>query len=307
MQELSEKLTFTLDQELGGDAGGAVPDVVQVLPSGKVDPKGKTSFVVDEEAKGLILSAFEKCATDLVVDYEHQSLSGSEAPAAGWIKGLDDRGEDGLWAKVQWTERAVGYLKNREYRYLSPVVLIRKKDCRAVELLGAALTNLPAIDGMKPVVNTVRPLAGEEVTRLEDKYRDMYKEVLKLVDLPEDSGIEEVRARVEAISSIDGYVPLHEHEALKETIKIREAEAVVKEALTAGRLTPALMPWARVYAMRDPEGFAEFMSKAGPAVPFGTYIDEKVPSIGQAQRTVNGLLGVSDALFLRCGHPAEAQ
>ncbi len=150
-----------------------VRDEVQILPYGQISPKGKISFLVDEESVKLILAAFQKSNTDLVIDYEHRSLSGSEAPTAGWIKELVDKGKDGLWAKVQWTDRAKEYLQKREYRYISPVVLVRKRDGRAVELLGAALTNLPAIDGMAPVVNQKEEYDFNKLLDINNKFKEL--------------------------------------------------------------------------------------------------------------------------------------
>ncbi len=284
MSDLSERLSFTLEQELGGPEGSPVADEVQLLPAGEVNPKGKTGFLVDEEARGLILSAFTASATDLVVDYEHQSLSGSEAPAAGWIKELEDRGADGVWAKVQWTERAMAYLGAREYRYLSPVVLIRKKDKRAVEILGAALTNLPAIDGMAPVVNSSRPVETEEVSEAEDSYKEMYLGVLKAAGLDEGATPSDVEK---------------EFESLRRQIKAMEAEKVIREALSDGRLTPSLVGWARGYAAEDPVGFGEFMGKTCPVVPLGKSHDAQGITVDGTQREVNRLLGISDDTFAR--------
>ena len=85
---------------------------------------------------------------------------------------------------MQWTDRAKEYLRNREYRYLSPVVLVRKNDGRAVQLLGAALTNLPAIDGMAPVVNS-----------MQRDFKSLYMEVLKFLDLPEDAEADAVKEK----------------------------------------------------------------------------------------------------------------
>jgi phage I-like protein len=137
--------------------GPAAPSEVQVIPFGSHET--------------------DKGANDMVIDYEHQSLGESEAPAAGWIKKLfsvtphsplrlrGDKGglkkASGIWAVVEWTPRAVEYLKNREYRYLSPVFMKRTEDNCVVRLLGAALTNTPAIDGMVPVVNRARPGANK--------------------------------------------------------------------------------------------------------------------------------------------------
>jgi phage I-like protein len=83
----------------------------------------------------------------VVVDYEHQTLSGHKAPAAGWIKELTAR-DDGLWARVAWTDAARGHLAAREYRYFSPVLRLEPETRRPLALLHAALTNTPAINGL---------------------------------------------------------------------------------------------------------------------------------------------------------------
>ena len=289
MAESTERLSFTLEQELAD--GTALPDCVQLLPSGEVKPKGKTQFLVDGEARRLIVEAFANSATDLVIDYEHQSLSGSEAPAAGWIKGLEDRGEGGIWATVQWTDRAKEYLANREYRYISPVVLIRKKDGRAVELLGAALTNLPAIDGMEPVVNARSFEAGA------GDYEEKFAAALGLLGLPEGSGLDEISERVNCLSAKTGFVPESEYLAVKQELREKEADLLIKEALSSGRLAPALAGWAREYAARDFDGFTQYMSRAPKALPIGS--DEwRTPALTGAQRQVTQLLGIREKTLI---------
>jgi len=302
MQEMSERLSFTLERELGGTDGDSVPEYVQVLPAGKVEPKGKTSFLVDGEAAGLIMSAFGEGKTDLVVDYEHQSLSGAEAPAAGWIKELEDRGTDGMWAKVQWTERAREYLKAREYRYLSPVVLVRKKDGRAVEVLGAALTNLPAIDGMEPVVNTARPVPVDAAAPVDAvDYKEAYNMVMGVLGLPEDACLEAAAAKISAMSEPSGFVPAVQFEALKAELKARETDFLIREAMTDGRLLPPLVSWARSYAQRDLDGFKDYMANVCPVVPLSAKAWEEGPQVDHDQRKVNRLLGIEDAVFVRYG------
>lgn len=301
MPEVSERMCFTLEHGLCGEDGGAADDV-QLLPYGEVRPKGKTEFVVDDEAKEMILAAFLAGSTDLVIDYEHQSLSGSEAPAAGWVKELVDRGEDGIWAKVTWTERARGYLESREYRYISPVVLIRKSDGRAVELLGAALTNLPAIDGMVPVANSSAHPDGADTIDGAD-YRTMYGSVMGLLGLGEDDGPDAAGMAVAALSRPDGFVSVAEYDAavegLKDTLRSREADAMIREALTDGRLTPPMLGWAREYAAADIEGFTAFLKTACPVVPLSSLQGVATHVVDAGQRRVNGLLGISDDLFVR--------
>ena len=99
-----------------------VPTEIKILPLGRVHSQ-KGDFNVDDESFELIRKQFKDRKLDLVIDYEHQTLSDVQAPAGGWIKDLY-KGEDAIIAKVEWTPKAAEYLKNKEYRYLSPVVLV---------------------------------------------------------------------------------------------------------------------------------------------------------------------------------------
>lgn len=110
-----------------------------------------------------------------------------QAPAGGWIKDLY-KGNDAIIAKVEWTPRAAEYLKNKEYRYLSPVVLVRKRDQKATAIHSVALTNTPAIDGMFALVNSLDIEDISEGGRIMD-----LKELAKLLGLPETVAEEEIR------------------------------------------------------------------------------------------------------------------
>lgn len=128
------------------------PEVISVLPLGHV-VSSKGEFDVDEESFRAMKAQIAGRGVDLVVDYEHQTLKGVEAPAAGWVKELKLEGGQ-IKAVVEWTPRGKRYLENREYRYLSPVVNVRKTDSKATGLHSLALTNTPAIVGMTPLVNS---------------------------------------------------------------------------------------------------------------------------------------------------------
>ena len=96
---------------------------------------GKTAFTKggirgefdfrEEDADGVIRE-FASRGRDLVIDFEHQSLSGGKAPAAGWIGELYKNAE-GLCAKVKyWTREAEKFLLNGEYRYFSPTLFFSR-------------------------------------------------------------------------------------------------------------------------------------------------------------------------------------
>ncbi len=181
-----------------------IPSEIQVIPYGSHETE-KGAFFLDEEGMAAITAAFARRKNDMVIDYEHQTIEGGEAPAAGWIKKLVNRGKDGLWAVVEWTERAKEYLKNREYRYLSPVFLKTIEDGKVVRLLNAGLTNTPAIDGMVPVVNKGNPSSPPLEKGGEGGFENANKEVrmkklLKLLALKEGATEEQALEAVKGMA-----------------------------------------------------------------------------------------------------------
>lgn len=166
-----------------------VPTEIKILPLGKVHSQ-KGDFIVDDESVEMIRRQFKDRKLDLVIDYEHQTLADVQAPAGGWIKDIY-KGEDALIAKVEWTPKAAEYLKNKEYRYLSPVVLVRKRDQKATAIHSVALTNTPAIDGMFALVNSL------DIEDISEGGNTMdWKELAKMLGLPETATEEEVKKAV---------------------------------------------------------------------------------------------------------------
>ena len=164
-----------------------VPDIVNLLPLGEVKSQ-KGDFTVDDESFKRIRNTFEQRGIDIVIDYEHQTLEDVQAPAGGWIKDLFIR-DGAIAAKVEWTQKAQEYIKNKEYKYLSPVVLVRKSDQKAIVLHSVALTNTPAIDGMFAIVNSIN------LNEFEDeggKEMELLKKLAALFGLSEDATEEQV-------------------------------------------------------------------------------------------------------------------
>ena len=123
-------------------------------------PDGKTkstngNFSIDASTAKSIITEFKRRRILMVIDWEHQTLGGryaradGRAPAAGWIHALRYEPGKGIIGEVEWTESARDAIKSGEYRYLSPVVMVRKADHKAVRLQSAAVTNDPAIHGME--------------------------------------------------------------------------------------------------------------------------------------------------------------
>ncbi|MGI6542960.1 MAG: phage protease [Limnochordia bacterium] len=331
-----ERPTQVLALSLG--EGGELPREIQILPRGWVR-SAKGDFLVDDEAIRELMAQAAQRKNDVVVDYEHQTLLDVEAPAAAWIKGLIDRGDAGLWAEVEWTPRAAEYVRNREYRYLSPVVGVRQSDMRAVYLHSAALTNTPAIDGMVPIVNkhskedddsmdelrkrlitllglkddagddaiaqAVEALKGQVATEVV-----AHKDILGLLELGEDATVDQAKARILTLKNPSGYVPIQEFNALKQRLDERDADDLVEMALKKGKIAPASADWLKQYALKDPSGAKAFVDSAPQVVPVGTELaGGKEPAapgeIDEIQALVNKQLGLSDETFKKWQRSGE--
>ncbi len=236
--------------------GAQVPTRVLIVPWGKVQSTSG-DFVVDEESAGLVVAAFREHGTDLPIDYEHQTLGGrytspsGQAPAAGWVKQLEAEEGVGVFAEVAWTEPALEQLVAKQYRYLSPVALIRKSDRKLVGLHSVALTNKPAIVDMTPIVN--REEDGTETTT--ERAMVALRECLTL---PQDCADTEVLVTAGRRLA----------EVAQESA-VREAQRRVTEAQRQGRLTEAQRDWALSLAQKDAVLFDEWLRSAPVVVPLG--------------------------------------
>jgi len=307
-----------------------VPSQIKFLPVGEVKSL-EGDFHVDDETFESMDRIIKSRGLEIVIDYEHQTLRDVQAPAAGWVKSIH-KTDEALVADVEWTEKAKEYLKNKEYKYISPVVLVRKKDRKALVLHSIALTNTPAVDGMFKVVNK---MASNEVDLNEyDKDskggNEMELSVLiKLLGLKEDATEADVKAAIEALQTkkddddakveivanktITGLLGLTEDAktedvvteimALKNTQTQVNAEDLVELALKDGKITAAQKEWAVGYAEDDPEGFKLFVNKAPQIVPMDKIddTDDKKSKTDQLDPVVMKQMGISEEDYEKYG------
>lgn len=248
--------------------GTPVPTEVLIVPWGQVE-SSNGSFVVDDESARLALEAFDAHGTDLPVDYEHQTLGGAftsptgQAPAAGWIKRLEARPGEGIVAHVEWTDAAAEQLSSRQYRYVSPVAIVRKADRKLIALHSLALTNKPAIVGAEPIV------AADTLDSVPDA-ATVLRDHLHLQADCDDTDLLVAAGRRLA--------------ELEERIRLDHIEQKVAQALAAGKLTPGQRSWATRLALRDETLFDQFVASAGPVVQIGRLSPPDGASIAEASR-----------------------
>lgn len=262
---------------------GDVVNEIQIVPIGEFEDSEGVKFKITPDEIANIVKTKGGQTNDIVLDYEHQTLDGVQAPAAGWIKTLVDKGTEGLWAIVEWTNRAKEYLQNKEYRYLSPVLLSVEVDengyYRPNELHSVALTNTPQIDGMVPIVSKLnlqeRDMGEEKI--VEKVIEKIPESILELLGLQSDAGLKEVTARLLALKQKAEAVSLEEYEALKEKLLEKEVNEVVSVALKDGKIKAEKKDWAMKFAKKDLETFKLFIEEAPVVVQMSRVVDNHKP------------------------------
>ncbi len=284
---------------------GAAPTRILIAPWGDVEST-QGQFFVDGQAVAATIEQFREHGTDIPIDFEHQTLGGSYsspdglAPAAGWIKNLIGIESVGRMAAVEWTELGLEHLQKRQYRYLSPVALIRKSDRRLVGLHSAALTNKPAIVGMEALVNRedtavsnrTSPIPSVDTAVAHGEVKNSTQTV-QIAQAPDESGFHsacgslnnvlEEESMVETLEKLRKQLDMDQQGGARQVLvaasqriaeleqqeEAKGAEARVAEAMTAGKLTESQRDWALKLALSDAQSFDEWTAAAPVIVNLG--------------------------------------
>lgn len=267
--------------------------LVKLLPLGLVRCT-HGDFLVDDESFKSIRCKFMERQVEIPIDYEHQTLKDVEAPAAGWIKDIILK-SDGIYGVVDWTERAAGYLKNQEYKYLSPVISVRNSDRKAISLHSAALTNTPAINAMTPIACSDKPSeseGGADQGEAGGSGKDM-EALAELLQLdPNTATMEDVYQAVAAL--LEGQEALKlKADAYQFEVTMMKVDSAVEEALKSGKVAPFQRDWAFQSAMKDLDGFTSWFKAAPQVVPMGEACPERLPQMPHHRSRAHELMGLS--------------
>lgn len=235
---LSEVVSFSETEE-------KVPTEFRIAAAG-VYRSCKGDFLFDDKAAKCCMEAWEDQSggtVDGMVDYSHASLFAgfSENPkaageAAGWYrlelrsavdpKEINWMGEDvsctqDLWAvPVKWVTEAEQLLRDKKYRYFSPVLYMDEVR-RITMVFNIALTNIPATKGQSPLMAFSQMFQGKQ--EKEKTMDPILKAILSALNIPETDAekapekvkgivaeLEQSKVKVISLSS--------DHESLKSQI-----------------------------------------------------------------------------------------
>lgn len=196
---------------------------IQLFPAGQFRssdnrPVECANWLINAELARRVIERLTARKNSLVIDYEHQTLlceqNGLPAPAAGWWVGSNTVWrDDGLFAEnVEWTDAAKLMIANKEYRYISPVFAYDKKTGEIYDVLNAALTNNPALDGMKEVAlaaasRSVHALKTPPEKEMDEETLALLRKLLGLADSATEADI------LAALKQLTGQMPTETEQA----------------------------------------------------------------------------------------------
>jgi len=213
--------------------------------TGKWDGHSVGSFAMDSGTFSQMVENFKNSGVDIVVDYEHQTLTGEIAPASGWIAQGNLKTEEGnLLAKISWTEKAEEMIEGGEYRYTSPVYApntIRQEDGANIgwTLHSVALTNKPFLEDLSDLMERM-----EQDDDLLPNKKNLKGETMTEEEKQE---MEELRAQNKAL--LDA-----------------QAEDMVDNAIALKKIAPEQKEASLKMCKKDMEGFKAFLDTAKPLI-----------------------------------------
>ena len=303
---------------------GGPPEWIHVLPAGpEIRGDDGRQFTLSDAASVIAasLAGPDGKPRKRVVDWEHATIlkarRGEEAPAAGWIAEMQSR-PDGIWARVEWTDRGGWSVESKEYIYVSPV-FEHDEDGTIRRITSVALTNNPNLS------LTALNRAGGEVMDPEQ-----LKKIAAILGISETADFAAVEAACRKLASerqealnraanppLAEFVPratydqaLNRAEAAERSLADRDKadadagiSAALDEALEAGKITPATRGYYEAQCRTEGglAAFREFVDQA-PVVAGGGGGSVRPPGSahragteGEEARRVRELMGNSQA------------
>ena len=145
------KTIIDLGSLIGSD--GKIPNEVQVFPSGSFNTQPYGTLVFNDGIFDQMVANFQnKVRKAVPIDVDHDG-----GKAAGWIKGLVNKGSEGLWATVEWTKMGKELLGEKIYKLFSPewnfdYVDPQNSTRHGSVLIAGSLTNRPLFRDLKALM-----------------------------------------------------------------------------------------------------------------------------------------------------------
>lgn len=138
--------------------GDEVPTEFRIFRFG-LNQSEKGTFLFDQRSADMVMAEYAAHGKPLLMDFNHGTTYSTPTPEMAVSAGefTPSIKADGLYATaIKWTDRASKMLTAKEYRLFSPYFNHEGTDQegvrRVTRLINCALTNLPALDHIEPLM-----------------------------------------------------------------------------------------------------------------------------------------------------------
>jgi len=137
------------------------PEWIELIPAGKFSALDGRGPFENQDPEAIVAASVAKMPqVGLVLDYDHSTdlaaPEGRPAPAAGWLKQFKVN-HGAIFARIEWTKDAAVAIKEKKYRYVSPV-FEHSEGGKVERILRAALTNNPALINLPALASATLPI-----------------------------------------------------------------------------------------------------------------------------------------------------
>jgi len=151
--------------KVASENGGNIPDEIQVLPAGEFMTIPYGPMQITPEVFDVMIANFTNdVRAGVAVDTNHD---GGEAN--GWFSELINKGDAGMWAKVDWNSLGKERLADKRYKFFSPewsfdFVDPLNSTHHGAALIAGSLTNRPLFRTMERLVANETGKSGSDLT-----------------------------------------------------------------------------------------------------------------------------------------------
>lgn len=237
-------------------------------------PEDVDSWKINSSIAQKLIEKLASRKNDLLIDYEHQSLrtslNGQPVIAAGWFKHMEWRDGSGMWLKqVGLTNKAKAHINEKELRYTSPVFAYDKKTGEILEIISVALTNTPAVDGMKEITalsasyiknhyNVGEDMSGQDIAVLTKQLADLNTQLVVANQERDQKKAQVVQLTTDLKTANDQLAALTAQIATEKAAAEKKAHSdLLQTALSDGRLAPKQKEWAAKQSLAELTAFLE--------------------------------------------------
>lgn len=180
-----ENVGYAFSEAMTLSEDGSLPKSVKLLKEGNYF-YGRESMKIPHTALESMVTNFKSGVrpekpSKLCINYNHGigwAMSPEEGVAAGWIEDISLSDDGWLSITPTWTPRAAEYIKNKEYQYLSAEFNLeyRSKYTDGVigpTLTGAAVTNIPFIEGQEGLTLSEHFREDEDMKELQEQFDEL--------------------------------------------------------------------------------------------------------------------------------------